>query len=247
MQVRVSSIRLLVNMLFLFVPKAGLSVSQRHNSAFPQVAPNRQQFFELESITISCEGLNGLNGWRVMKKINGDVRTCASSWETSTGPCNIINAYPSTDSGEYWCEYGGKQKSNTVNITVADGPVILESPVYPVMEGENVSLYCRKKHANCSFTAKFYKNGASIRSSSTGNITTPTASKSDEGLYKCSIADTGESPESWLNIKANDFRAHGPSQPTGLIVLRSIGLISLLVTFLLLVGLPRYWKHKLSL
>lgn len=88
------------------------------DSAFPQVVPNRQQFFELESISISCEGLNGLTGWRVMKKTKGHVRPCASTWETSTGPCNISNAYPSSDSGEYWCEIAGIQTTNTVNITV---------------------------------------------------------------------------------------------------------------------------------
>ncbi|XP_039460893.1 low affinity immunoglobulin gamma Fc region receptor II-c-like isoform X2 [Oreochromis aureus] len=247
MEVRFPTIRLLMNVLMLLVIVAEFSDSQTHNSGFPQVVPNRQQFFQAEPIMISCEGLNGLTGWRVMKKMNGDVRTCASTWERSFGPCKIINAYPSTDSGEYWCENGEIQKSNSVNITVTESHVILELPVYPVIEGENVALRCRKKDANSNYTAKFYKNGIFIGSSSSGNIMTPSISKSDEGLYKCSIADAGESPESWLNIKATDFQAHGSSQPTGLIVLRSVGLISLLVTFLLSVGLPRCWKHKLSL
>ncbi|XP_005462869.2 uncharacterized protein LOC102077167 isoform X3 [Oreochromis niloticus] len=137
-----------------------------------------------------------------MKKINGDVRTCASTWEASTGPCKISNAYPTTDSGEYWCEMGGIQKSNSVNVTVTDleTHVILEIPAQPVMQGENVTLHCRKKDANSNYTAKFYKNGISIGSSSSGNIMAPTVSKSDEGLYKCSIADAGESPESWLTV-----------------------------------------------
>ncbi|CAI5660958.1 unnamed protein product [Oreochromis niloticus] len=243
MEVRFATIRLLINVLMLLVIVVEYSDSQTYYSGFPQVVPNKQQFFQSEPIMISCEGLNGLIGWRVMKKTKGDVRTCAPLWKTSTGPCNIINAYPSTDSGEYWCEYEEKQKSNSVNITVSDleSHVILEFPVYPVIEGENMALHCRKKDANSNYTAKFYKNGISIGSSSSGNIMIPTVSKSDEGLYKCSIADAGESPESWLNIKA-----HGSSLPTGLIVLRSLGLISLLVTFLLSVGLPRYWKHKLS-
>lgn len=88
------------------------------DEAFPQVVPNRQQHFEYESIDVSCEGLEGLTGWRVMKRIKGDVRTCASSWSTSTGPCNIKNAFPTADTGEYWCEIGGIKKSNTVNIIV---------------------------------------------------------------------------------------------------------------------------------
>ncbi|XP_042071358.1 Fc receptor-like protein 5 isoform X1 [Haplochromis burtoni] len=242
MEVRFPAIRLLRNVLTLLVIVVECSDSQTYYSGFPKVVPNRQQFFQTEPITISCEGLNGLIGWRVMKKTKADVRRCASFWKTPTGPCNIINAYPSTDSGEYWCEHGEIQKSNSVNITVTESHVILESPVYPVIEGENMALHCRKKDSTSNYTAKFYKNSISIGSSSSGNIMIPTVSKSDGGLYKCSIVDTGDSPQSWLNIKG-----HGLSKPTGLIVLRSLGLMCLLVTCLLSVGLLRYWKHKLSL
>ncbi|XP_026010707.1 low affinity immunoglobulin gamma Fc region receptor II-a-like [Astatotilapia calliptera] len=179
------------------------------DSAFPQVVPNRQQFFELESISISCEGLNGLTGWRVMKKTKGHVRPCASTWETSTGPCNISNAYPSSDSGEYWCEIGGIQTTNTVNITVTDlgGPVILDSPVNPVTEGDNMALHCRKKDKKSNFTADFYKSGISIGHRPTVSMMNPTVSKSDEGVYKCSISDTGESAESWLIVRSLETRA----------------------------------------
>ncbi|XP_076738746.1 high affinity immunoglobulin gamma Fc receptor I-like [Maylandia zebra] len=240
MEVRFATIRLLLNVLLLLVTVA--DDSQTHNSGFPQVVPNRQQFFQSEGVTISCERLNGLTGWRVMKKINGGVRPCASNWETSIGPCKIINAYPSTDSGEYWCEHGGIQKSNSVNITVTDleSHVILEIPVQPVMEGENVTLHCRKKDANSNYTAKFYKNGVSTGSSSSGNIMIPTVSKSDEGLYKCSIADAGESPESWLSVEGH---------PTVHYVERYLGLciglgVLLVVILLILAGLIQCNKHQ---
>ncbi|CAI5660949.1 unnamed protein product [Oreochromis niloticus] len=246
MEIKFPTIRLLfsvMNVLLLLVIVAEVSDSQTHNSGFPQVVPNRQQFFQSEPITISCEGLNGRTGWRVMKKINGEVRTCASTWETSTGPCKIFNAYPSTDSGEYWCEMGGIQKSNSVNITVTDleSHVILEVPAHPVMQGENVTLHCRKKDENSNYTAKFYKNGISIGSSSSGNIMIPTVSKSDEGLYKCSIADTGESPESWLTVGTGH-----PTVPYLEIYLGlGIGLgVLLLVILLILAGLFQHHKHQ---
>ncbi|XP_039456967.1 low affinity immunoglobulin gamma Fc region receptor II-b-like [Oreochromis aureus] len=219
---------------------AEFSDSQTYNSGFPQVVPNRQQFFQTEPITISCEGLNGLTGWRVMKKINGDVRTCASTWETSIGPCNIINAYPSSDSGEYWCEHGGIQKSNTVNVTITESHVILEIPAQPVMQGENVSLHCRKKDANSNYTAKFYKNGISIGSSSSRNIIGPTVSKSDEGLYKCSIADGGESPESWLSVEGH------PTVPyfkLYLVICTGFSVL-LVVILLILAGVFQRNKHQ---
>ncbi|XP_030610039.1 low affinity immunoglobulin gamma Fc region receptor II-b-like [Archocentrus centrarchus] len=229
-------IRLLMNMLLLLVTVVELSDSQTHNSVFPEVDPSRQQFFERESLTISCEGLNGQTGWRVMKKRKGDIQTCASTWETSTGPCKIINAYQATDSGKYWCEMGGKEKSNSVNITITDAPVILETPVAPVKEGDNVTLYCRKSDKDSSFTAQFYKNGVSIGSGSAGNTMTLTVSKSFEGFYKCSISEEEESPESWLAVQRHPLQLY-LMLCTGFIVL-------LVVVLLLLVGLCRHHKHQ---
>ncbi|XP_065326277.1 uncharacterized protein LOC134623804 [Pelmatolapia mariae] len=104
------------------------------------------------------------------------------------------------DSGEFICETGGGEKSNIINITVTAGSVILESPAVPVMEGEAATLSCRNKTTSSNFTAEFYKDGIPIRNSSTGNMTIGRVSKSDEGLYKCSISGAGESPVSWLNV-----------------------------------------------
>lgn len=87
------------------------------DAGFPQVVPNSQQHFQYEPFVVSCEGLEGLTGWIVMKKVKGIVQTCAPSWSTSQGPCTIENALQS-DTGEYWCEMGGGKKSKTVNITV---------------------------------------------------------------------------------------------------------------------------------
>lgn len=79
------------------------------------------------------------------------------------------------------------------------GPVILESPALPVMEGDNVTLTCRLKDAApaCAF---FYKDGSSVGTSSTGAMTLGGVSTSDEGLYKCEVCGFSESPESWLTV-----------------------------------------------
>uniref|UniRef100_A0AAZ1X115 Ig-like domain-containing protein n=1 Tax=Oreochromis aureus TaxID=47969 RepID=A0AAZ1X115_OREAU len=86
------------------------------------------------------------------------------------------------------------------------GSVILESPAVPVMEGEDVTMSCRNKTTFSSFTAEFYKDGLPIRNSSTGYMTIGRVSKSDEGLYKCSISGAGESPESWLTVTGETLR-----------------------------------------
>ncbi len=85
--------------------------------------------------------------------------------------------------------------------TCSDGPVILESPVLPVMEGNTVTLSCREKKTSSNITADFYKDGHIIARSSTGNLTIHKVSKSNEGLYKCNISDAGESVESWLTVR----------------------------------------------
>ncbi|XP_030286921.1 carcinoembryonic antigen-related cell adhesion molecule 20-like isoform X2 [Sparus aurata] len=88
------------------------------------------------------------------------------------------------------------------------GDVILESPVLPVMEGDDVTLSCRsKKTVSCNHTADFYKDGLLIRTSSTGNMTIHSVSRSDEDLYRCNISGTGASIESGLNVRAVDAPA----------------------------------------
>lgn len=80
------------------------------------------------------------------------------------------------------------------------GSVILESPAVPVMEGKTINLYCRKKGASQNQIADFYKNDLKIGTSYSGKMTIHNVSKSDEGLYKCTILEAGESPESWLIV-----------------------------------------------
>ena len=78
--------------------------------------------------------------------------------------------------------------------------MILESPVLPVKEGDNVTLRCTKKKST-SDIADFYKDGHLIRTDYKGNLIIHNVSRSHEGLYKCNIAGAGESPENWLAVR----------------------------------------------
>ncbi|KAM9335176.1 low affinity immunoglobulin gamma Fc region receptor III-B-like [Symphorus nematophorus] len=247
MEVAALCVRLLMTALLLLVAQADFSYSQKVDAAFPQVVPNRQQHFEHEPVVISCEGLEGLTGWRVMKKTKGDVKTCSPQWATSTGPCEIEAAIRGIDSGEYWCELGTK-KSNTVNIAVTARSVVLESPVLPVMEGDAVSLRCREKQMSSNHTAEFFKDGFLMESSSTGNMTIDSVSTSHEGSYKCRISGS-ESAESWLTVRAAHEDPHVSSQPPPhhtpqLYLPLWIGLGVSLGVLLLSVGLLRCWRHQ---
>ncbi|XP_039458875.1 Fc receptor-like B isoform X1 [Oreochromis aureus] len=235
------------------------------SAVFLHVVPNRSQFFEYEPVTFYCEGVSHYN---VVHKLRGKIKSCSYTNEkTATGSsCSIKNIY-TEDSGEFICETGGGEKSNIINISVTGkfpfskqyaviikhiiesiytswfsaGSVILESPAVPVMEGEDVTMSCRNKTTFSSFTAEFYKDGLPIRNSSTGYMTIGRVSKSDEGLYKCSISGAGESPESWLTVTANHTESEtDPSSQPGChiyLILRTVFTIMMLVLLLLLVGL----------
>ncbi|XP_076737188.1 uncharacterized protein LOC143412403 [Maylandia zebra] len=86
-----------------------------------------------------------------------------------------------------------------VNLTVTGGSVILQSPVLPVMEGDDVTLLCEEKNS-FNLPAAFYKDGSLIGNETTGHMTIQHVSRSDEGLYKCDISGHGESPSSWITV-----------------------------------------------
>lgn len=81
--------------------------------------------------------------------------------------------------------------------------MILQSPVLPVMEGDSITLLCKSKPPHSNLSAVFYKDGSVIRTESTGHMTIPHVSLSDEGLYKCHISQHGESPPSWITVTGN--------------------------------------------
>ncbi|KAJ8008595.1 hypothetical protein DPEC_G00106520 [Dallia pectoralis] len=157
------------------------------------ISPDKSQFFEYKSVSLSCDVQGNSAGWKVWKnsadgkhlesEVNYDIKTAKTS-----------------DSGEYWCESTSGEQSNTVYITVHGGHVILESPALPVTEGHSVTLRCRYKTTPSDLTADFYKDGSFIRTETRGEMTIPVVNKSDEGLYSCRLPELGESPESWMSV-----------------------------------------------
>ncbi|XP_071234984.1 Fc receptor-like protein 5 isoform X3 [Salvelinus alpinus] len=171
-------------------------------SASLSISPDRSQFFKFESVSLSCEVQGNSTGWRVVRNTErGNLSECNTDWGKQQGSSCNVSLIPS-HSGVYWCESGSGEHSNAVNITVhvyTDGAVILESPALPVTEGDSVTLRCRYKGTLSNLTTDFYKDGSLIRNATTGEMTIPAVSKSDEGLYKCTNSEE-ESPESWMTV-----------------------------------------------
>ncbi|XP_034713199.1 uncharacterized protein LOC117935169 [Etheostoma cragini] len=224
--------------------------------AFPRVLPDRLQFFEYVSVRVICQE----SGWRVMRRLNNRSRADSYTWNSSA-PSRTIDPTFESQSGSYWCEDAEGNTSNAVNISIVNpASVILEVPASPVSEGDNVSLYCRKKDGRSNHIPDFYKDGSTLGTQYSGKMTIRNVSKSDEGLYKCSIPKAGESPQSWLavskgrkgdgdmfnnSVPAADKETGPSGRPPSLPILVWIGVgVSLGALILLGMGLLLSRKHR---
>uniref|UniRef100_A0A4W6CF26 Ig-like domain-containing protein n=1 Tax=Lates calcarifer TaxID=8187 RepID=A0A4W6CF26_LATCA len=109
------------------------------------IHPNRSQFFQYDSITLSCAVPTNASVWILKRNTSSQIsQPCSSGWGVPQGSsCTIQGAYP-TDSGEYWCE--SERGEQWIVDCFSGDAVILESPALPVTEGDNVTL--RSKHGN---------------------------------------------------------------------------------------------------
>ncbi|XP_076737127.1 sialoadhesin isoform X2 [Maylandia zebra] len=171
------------------------------NHARLTVSPSSSQFFKGDFVSLSCEEDDSSAGWTLRRNTSKQHRTqCGDEFGRLDGILCIINHIVLLDSGVYWCESREGPISNMVNLTVTGGSVILQSPVLPVMEGDDVTLLCKTKTTPSNLPAAFYKDGSLIRKQPTGHMTIQHVSRSDEGLYKCDISGHGESPSSWITV-----------------------------------------------
>ncbi|XP_029616313.1 low affinity immunoglobulin gamma Fc region receptor II-c-like isoform X1 [Salmo trutta] len=207
-----------------------------------KIRPNRTQHFTSKSLSLSCEEKRHSTGWRLKRYREKAVESeCVSNWGSIAGYTCTIRSTRKKDSGVYWCESGSGEYSNAVNITVDVGPLILESPPYPITEGDSVTLSCSNRYQETNPDPKvgFYKDGVLIRNETTGEMTIPAVSKSDEGFYKCK-SNEGESPESWVTV-----RGVTPGPSTFVLVGVVVGLVVAGVLLaILLVLLCRYKKAE---
>ncbi|CAI5661116.1 unnamed protein product [Oreochromis niloticus] len=212
-----------------------------------RVVPNRSQFFQYESVFISCGQQGNSSEWRVKRNMSSHINTtCPSSSNgTNESHCFISDLYPA-DTGVYWCESAAGECFDAITITVAAGSVILEGPAHPVMEGDTVTLHCRHNaDSSSSFTATFYKNDDLIGSSSTGNLTIHRVSKSDEGLYKCNISGVGQSPDSLL-VVVSAAGDHDPDHSGLTHILLPVVCIYLSVVSVMLLSLWKTHEGKID-
>ncbi|KAF5888874.1 Fc receptor-like protein 5, partial [Clarias magur] len=201
-----SSMRLTANQQPLWITSESPSVSLIIN-------PSRTQHFINDSLSLSCEDQSNSTGWAV-KRFTQSGGFNFSLWESHAYLLDFVwwqlisgSTYETTSlstsyTGVYWCHSESGENSNPVNITVHDGDVILESPVYPVTEGHPLTLRCLYRNTNSSnLRADFYKDGSVFETQTTGEMIIHKVSKSDEGFYHCKHPERGESPKSWVSVR----------------------------------------------
>uniref|UniRef100_A0AAZ1XHA2 Ig-like domain-containing protein n=1 Tax=Oreochromis aureus TaxID=47969 RepID=A0AAZ1XHA2_OREAU len=222
------------------------------NQARLTVSPSSSQFFKGDFVSLSCEEDDSSAGWTVKRSTTTTMITlCGTEWGTPAGSSCNISSISTSDSGLYWCESKNSASNKMISITVTGGSVILQSPVLPVMEGDDVTLLCKTKTTPSNLPAAFYKDGSLIRKQPTGHMTIQHVSRSDEGLYKCDISGHGESPSSWITVTERNTTTPPPTStpppslsPPVLFVLPSVGSVCVVVLLVLLVLLVKRCVHR---
>ncbi|CAL1591051.1 unnamed protein product [Knipowitschia caucasica] len=150
-----------------------------------KVSPDSTQFWEYdEQVSVSCEDFGPKNWtlWRFTKR--GGLSECGSGWGSQgTGSACDLKTLKPSDSGLYWCESPYHGSSDTINITVTGGPVILQTPV-KIEEGLEVALSCRFKSGFQNNSVDFYRNQALLKSSLEA-LTRIQFSRDQQGAYSC--------------------------------------------------------------
>ncbi|KAI5627178.1 sialoadhesin-like, partial [Silurus asotus] len=195
------------------------------------INPSRSQHFIADSLSLSCEDQRNSTGWIVRRYTHNETM-----FSCSVSTCNISSLSPS-HTGVYWCQSESGERSKSVNITVHNGDVILDSPVHPVTEGNPLTLHCLYRNTKISTGIAFYRNYSVLQDQTTGVMTISSVSKSDEGFYYCKHPERGESVKNWISVSVS------PSGSSGAILGLCLALVFVIIIIALIL-LLRYRKKK---
>ncbi|XP_038160361.1 uncharacterized protein LOC119796070 [Cyprinodon tularosa] len=244
MKMTALSIKILINVVFLLSTLPGQSCFLQKPD-FPSIFPNRLQFFEYDPVFISCGENKDMNAWKVIRKLFIMSPTNVSDDCNIPAPSCTIDLSFESHSGEYWCENDEGERSRALNISFTAGSVILDFGAQPVNEGSNVILRCVHKNNEQTQITDFFKDGMQLITKYENVLSLENISKSDEGLYKCSISGAGDSAESWLTVVRPEKGPNIGAQPVQYLApVISFLLCTLVSLILLVVGLIFFKKRK---
>ncbi|XP_035984503.1 uncharacterized protein LOC118558141 [Fundulus heteroclitus] len=140
------------------------------------INPSRYEFFQGESVSLSCEEDNSSAGWTVRRETTYRKSTCGDGWGKVEGSVCSITYVFKIESGKYWCESREGAASSSIQLTVTGTT------------------------APSNLLAAYSKDGSPIRTEPAGHMTLHHVTSSDEDLYKCRIGSHGESPSSRISV-----------------------------------------------
>ncbi|XP_048866061.1 high affinity immunoglobulin gamma Fc receptor I-like isoform X2 [Brienomyrus brachyistius] len=168
------------------------------------VSPDSRRHFRGDRLSLHCRfSCSNTTAW-TLKHLNEQARVetgCCpggsmSKWGQQTCDFPSLNSW---NAGLYWCESGG-QRTNAIDITVDESPVIIQGPTQSVLHGGNVTLHCCYRGVSPR-NITFYKDGMEIETRGDGKMTMRGVTKEDEGFYSCSGKGTGTiSAETWVSV-----------------------------------------------
>ncbi|XP_062407437.1 uncharacterized protein LOC134098411 isoform X2 [Sardina pilchardus] len=124
------------------------------------IRPNRNQLFQSESVSLSCEVQDNSTGWRIRFNTDkAEESDCPRGWRSDAGPTCSTSSLSSWDRGVYWCESDSGEHSNAVNITVNSRPRLVlrfSSHSWPA-EGDSVTLSCEVRDTTFNWTFLWYR------------------------------------------------------------------------------------------
>ncbi|MED6243780.1 hypothetical protein ATANTOWER_026760, partial [Ataeniobius toweri] len=82
------------------------------------VSPSRSQFFEEDSVSLSCEEDNISAGWTVRRNITRETRAECDGWGKPAGYTCYMSYLIPLDTGVYWCESREGAASSSIQLTV---------------------------------------------------------------------------------------------------------------------------------
>ncbi|KAM9480509.1 sialoadhesin-like isoform 1-T1 [Salvelinus alpinus] len=219
------------------------------------VIPNSRQHFQGERFSLQCPAVSESNStesnstdWTLWQLTDFGVRSGCQTLKGTVrkevpGACSLSSLY----SGLYWCE-SSKWRSNTVNITVSYGSMIIVGPAHPVTEGDQVTLHCRYWFHKPNQTT-FYKDGVEVVSLNVTEMTIDNVNGADEGFYKCAEPEEKlESPESWLSVRRNstsEERKTLSSEGTWMWVLLFCCIVVILLLIPVVMLLVRHYRLRM--
>lgn len=87
--------------------------------------PSSSQLFEYEDVAFSCGNDSWSRGWKVIRATRTNspgeklrLQACGGGWGVSTAFGCLLNTAKRSDSGIYWCQSSGSQRSNAVHISI---------------------------------------------------------------------------------------------------------------------------------